>query len=119
MKKILTSSLLFGLIAFLIACGGESGGNPNFPAKESGEEKATASNVDGKEVFTKNCVVCHGVYGDMGASGAFNLQESQLPVEERVNVITNGRNTMLAFKNVLSEDEIRAVAEYTLTLKEN
>jgi len=117
MKKLLVGTLLLGAFAFLIACGGESGSNPNFPSESS--EETTAAAVDGKAVYTQNCVTCHGVYGDMGASGAFNLQESALAVEERVNVITNGRNTMLAFNNVLSEEEIQAVAEYTMTLSKN
>ena len=53
----------------------------------------------------------------MGASGAFDLTTSELSVEERINVITNGRNVMTAFKSILDEDKIKAVAEYTLTLK--
>ena len=52
----------------------------------------------------------------MGASGAFNLQTSELTVEERINVITNGRNTMAAWGSLLNEDQIKAVAEYTMTL---
>ena len=54
----------------------------------------------------------------MGASGAANLQESVLEKEERVAVITNGRNVMTWFKALLSEEKINAVAEYTFTLKE-
>ncbi len=118
MKKLLVGTLLLGAFAFLIACGGESGGNPNFPS-ESSDETTAAADIDGKAIYTQNCVTCHGVYGDMGASGAFNLKESKLAVEERINVVTNGRNTMLAFNNVLSEDEIQAVAEYTMTLSKD
>jgi len=119
MKKLLVGTLFLSAFAFLIACGGgEGSGNPNFPAN-SGEETTAAADIDGKAIYTKNCVTCHGVYGDMGASGAFNLKESQLALEERINVITNGRNTMLAFNNVLSEEEIQAVAEYTMTLSES
>jgi mono/diheme cytochrome c family protein len=54
----------------------------------------------------------------MGASGAFNLKTSALPVEERINVITNGRNAMTPFKDLLTADKIKAVAEYTMTLKQ-
>jgi mono/diheme cytochrome c family protein len=52
----------------------------------------------------------------MAASGAYNLKVSELSVEERVAVITNGRNAMTAFEALLDADEIKAVAEYTLTL---
>jgi mono/diheme cytochrome c family protein len=53
----------------------------------------------------------------MGASGAFNLQTSEITMDERVEVITNGRNVMTPFKAILSPDEIQAVAEYSLELK--
>ena len=52
----------------------------------------------------------------MGASGAFNLTTSELTVDERIAVITNGRNAMAAYKDLLKEEEIKAVAEYTMTL---
>ncbi|MEM8524144.1 MAG: cytochrome c [Bacteroidota bacterium] len=73
--------------------------------------------ADGKAIYKRACIVCHGVRGDMGASGAFNLTTSELTLEERINVITNGRNAMAAYKKILKEEEIAAVAEYTLTLK--
>jgi mono/diheme cytochrome c family protein len=52
----------------------------------------------------------------MGASGAYNLQESELTLEERINVITNGRKAMTAFEALLDEKEIKAVAKYTMKL---
>ncbi len=108
MKKL----LLFTLLAtFVYACSsseGDKGGN---------QPTAEAPKVDGEKVYKTYCVTCHGLYGDMGASGAFNLQTSALPVEERINVITNGRNAMTPFKDLLSAEKIKAVAEYTLTLK--
>ncbi len=108
MKKILILALL---ATFFYACsqsGGEKGGS---------EPTADTSKVDGEKIYKTYCVTCHGLYGDMGASGAFNLQTSTLPVEERINVITNGRKVMTPFKDLLTPDKIKAVAEYTLTLK--
>lgn len=97
----------------VFACGGES-------PKEQKTAKKTApkkKKVDGEKVYKQYCVTCHGVYGDMGASGAFNLTESKLTVEEKINVVTNGRNTMTPFKGLLSEAKIKAVVEYTEKLK--
>jgi mono/diheme cytochrome c family protein len=108
MKKLLT----FALLATLVYACSQSGGD-----KVSSEPTASTPKVDGEKVYKTYCVTCHGLYGDMGASGAFNLQTSVLPVEERINVITNGRKVMTPFKDLLSEEKIRAVAEYTLTLK--
>ena len=45
----------------------------------------------------------------MGASGAFNLQTSTLSKEERIQVITKGRNLMTAFENLLSPEKIEAI----------
>ncbi|MEM6321120.1 MAG: cytochrome c [Bacteroidota bacterium] len=107
--------LLFVVVlAFSVfACGGE-------PPREQKADKKVAKKkkkVDGEKVFKQYCVTCHGVYGDMGANGAFNLATSELTVEEKINVITNGRNTMTSFKGLLNEAKIKAVAEYTEKLK--
>ncbi|MEM9886436.1 MAG: cytochrome c [Bacteroidota bacterium] len=73
--------------------------------------------VDGRTIYKKNCVICHGAKGDMGAGGAYNLAVSKLSLEERIHVVTNGRKAMAAYKKVLSEEEIAAVAAYTQSLK--
>ncbi|AEE50170.1 c-type cytochrome [Haliscomenobacter hydrossis] len=71
---------------------------------------------DGEKIFKQYCVTCHGLRGDMGVSGAANLIESKLKVEERIKVITNGRNNMASFKALLNKDKIKAVAQYTMSL---
>ena len=103
------------LVAFVWACGGSAPEESSSAKKEVAEAEKPA--IDGGKIYKQYCVVCHGLYGDMGASGAFNLTTSELTVEERMNVITNGRNTMTPFGAILDEDKIKAVAEYTLTLK--
>jgi len=109
MRQILILAFL-GL--FLLACGQD-----NKVKKVAAKKPAAKKKVDGAKVYKQYCVTCHGVNGDMGASGAFNLVESKLSLEERISVITNGRNTMTPFKGLLSEAKIKAVAEYTETLK--
>ena len=107
------------LAAGLLACGGEepAESTPNF---RSGNATAAASSgPDGERIYKTRCVTCHGSNGNMGANGAANLQHSELAVMERVQVITHGRKTMNAFKGILKPDEIKAVAEYTLTLRES
>lgn len=104
--------IFLAILAIVFACGGET--DKKSADKPKPQPKAVA--VDGKAVYQKTCVVCHGVKGDMGASGAFNLTTSELTVDERVAVITNGRNAMAAYKDLLKEEEIKAVAEYTMTL---
>jgi mono/diheme cytochrome c family protein len=72
---------------------------------------------DGEKIYKIYCIACHGLSGDMGASGAAKLTESKLTLDERVKVITNGRNAMTSFKALLTPDKIQAVAKYTIELK--
>lgn len=72
---------------------------------------------DGMAVFRKHCVTCHGSDGTLGLNGAKNLTLCAMPLEERINIITNGKKLMTPFGALLSPEEIKAVANYTLTLK--
>ena len=102
------------VLAFAVfACGGEPPSEKKTPKKAAPKKKK----VNGEKVYKQYCVTCHGVYGDMGASGAFNLTESTLTLDEKIDVITNGRNTMTPFKGLLSDAKIKAVAEYSEKLK--
>ncbi len=103
---------LFLLIAMAVyACG-----NQSTETSTQSEAVAVSKPVDGEKIYKTYCVTCHGIAGDMGASGAANLQDSKLSLEERVAVITNGRNLMNSFKSLMSEEKIEAVAAYTMTL---
>ena len=127
-----TSILFLFLAIFLYACGGtdsEATGDTSSGAPSAGTgtsaPQASAPAADGEKIYKQYCVACHGLYGDMGASGAFNLTTSTLSVEERVQVITNGRvnaetgAAMTPFEALLDPEEIQAVADYTMTLTEN
>jgi mono/diheme cytochrome c family protein len=104
MKYWLTSLSIF---AFVLACGGAAS-----------EPQSTAeAKPDGEKIYKIYCVACHGLYGDMGASGAYNLQDSKLSLEEATQVILKGRNAMTAFESLLKEDEIKAVAKYVMKLR--
>ena len=72
---------------------------------------------DGMAVFRKNCITCHGADGKLGLNGAKDLSASAISVEERIEIITNGKKLMTPFKALLSVEEIKAVATYTMTLK--
>lgn len=101
MKNLLT--LVF-IAAFIYACGGGASG----PSEEM--------IAKGKETYTKLCVACHGQDGQLALNGAKKFPESTLTWEERIEVIANGRNLMTPFKGILKEDEIKAVAAYTMEL---
>ena len=113
-KILITLSVV--ILFFFTACGNPDG--------QSSHQTAAAKSVDGMKttpdgmaVFRQRCVTCHGADGTLGLNGAKDLTQSTLTLEERVNIITNGKKLMTPFGTVLSPEEIQAAAEYTRTLK--
>ncbi len=96
---------------WILACG-SSGDEDKSSSAEVAEERHP-----GQKVYNNYCITCHGYNGTMGANGAHNLKESTLSLDERIEVITNGRNTMTAFGKVISEDQIADVAQYIESLR--
>jgi uncharacterized membrane protein SirB2 len=70
----------------------------------------------GEQLYSKNCKICHGAEGDMGLGGASNLKNSTLTDTEIVNVISNGRGNMAAYKQ-LNDQELEALKNYLITLR--
>lgn len=105
------SSLLLFSVAFLNSC------DPVSPVStpKTGSENSS-SGPDGLAVFRQNCVNCHGIDGKLGIQGAKDLTQSPLSLDERILIITNGRNLMAPWGDKLSPAEIRAVAEFTGSL---
>jgi len=69
--------------------------------------------AEGVRIYAANCLSCHG---DMGANGhnGPNLQLSEFAknYDNVVGQIKNGGTTMPAFNNLLTEEEIAAIAKY-------
>ena len=103
MKKYL---LIIVSIAFIVACGGKSGGG-----------ESADSGIDGKKIFKSNCVLCHGEDGKLGLNNSKDLTASKLTMDERKAIIKNGKGAMTGFGPLLDDDEIAAVAKYTFKLK--
>lgn len=76
-------------------------------------EKTVA--LSGKEIFEQKCTLCHGADGKLGQAGAKDLSATQLPHAGIVEIITNGKNTMAAYKEALTAEQIEAVASYIET----
>lgn len=69
---------------------------------------------DGESIFASSgCGSCH-TFAAAGTSGTIgpNLDEAKPPFELAVERITNGKGEMPSFRESLSDDEIRAVAEF-------
>lgn len=80
---------------------------------KQGEDQA--KNVE--KTYNMQCAICHGNDGRKGLAGAKSLPDSKLSLEERINIISNGKGQMMPYKDLLSKEQIKAIAEYTMTLK--
>lgn len=100
MKKIV---LLITVIILIWAC--------------QGSDNPTKKQLSGAKVYSLYCTQCHGGKGNLSLNGASDFTTSKLTLEERIDVIANGRKTMLPYKNQLRKAEIKAVAEYTIQLQ--
>ena len=112
MKKIIAFVAVAGL-AF--ACGNAASDDNN--ANDDTVAQAASNEVDGEKIYRQYCVTCHGVNGDMGASGAHDLTVSELTLEERIDVITNGQNAMYSYATRVSPEERWAVVAYIRVLQ--
>jgi len=104
MNKLIIS---FFFLALILACAGKE----KAPASSSGEV------VDGEKIYKKNCIICHGADGKLGVNGAKDITVSKLTFEERVAQIKAGKNTMTPFEGILTEEQMKAAATYSMTLK--
>ena len=86
-----------------------------YVASVAGKPVEDAGGDDPKSVFTASCGSCH-VLEDAGTTGTAgpNLDESQPGLEEAERQIAEGGGGMPAFKDQLSEEQIRALAEYVV-----
>jgi cytochrome c6 len=111
--------VLAGLVVALAGCGGGEEATPE-PETVEGEvttqaEPAGEGNAEnGKMIFAaQGCGSCHtlAAAGSNGTVGP-NLDQSRPSLELAIERITNGMGQMPSFKDELSEEQIRAVAEF-------
>jgi len=91
---------------FIISCGSTESQLPN----------AADQKNSGEKLYSQYCVSCHGSSGDLGVGGASNLATSTLSLNEKIEVISKGRNAMQAYSSEhggnLSPEKIKSIAEY-------
>lgn len=109
MKKYFISFIFcISIFCIFFSCGNK---------KQTNKETTTVSIENGQKVFKSYCKSCHGIDGTMGLNGAANLSLSLLSNEEKMEVITYGRKTMLSFQGILKPHEIQSVVLYIESLK--
>jgi len=72
---------------------------------------------DGRKIYEKNCVRCHGKDGTRGQFGAKNLKVSTLSHTEAELVIREGKRIMPSWKKKLTSAEIIRVVAYIESLR--
>jgi mono/diheme cytochrome c family protein len=80
-------------------------------------DSAISSSMNGQEIYTANCVKCHGDDGKLKLMGAPDLSLSAMEINTKIEIIKNGKSAMTPFNGTLNEQQIKAVADYTETLK--
>ena len=81
--------------------------------------EAPTSLADGEEIYLTYCKSCHGKKGSSGFGGAAKLTKSKMELEERIEIITQGKGKMTPFGSILSAKEIKAVAKFSMTLADD
>ena len=109
MKKNLIILATFTGLFVLMACGSDNASAANGSVAQT--EKTAA------ELYKKNCKSCHGAEGNRGLSGAADLSTSEMPLEDRIKIVANGKGRMMPYGDMLTADEIKKVSEYSMTLK--
>lgn len=77
----------------------------------SGVESPSAA-VSVAELYGANCALCHGADGKLQLADASDLSASEMTVEQRKEIIRNGKNDMVPFGDLLSDGEIAALANF-------
>lgn len=70
-----------------------------------------------KELFEVRCAACHGNNGKGGMGNVPDLQKSESDSIAIFQTIKNGKGDMPSFKTVITENEMKLLAEYVYYLK--
>ena len=123
MKKLGMKLVFIGVILGLMACGGDkkttssSTTNKTTASSSAKKSESDTGNRKGKLVYKQYCVICHGADGKLAISNATDLSTSTVTMDERINQITNGKGLMTPYKDILSQEQIKSVAEYIEELR--
>jgi mono/diheme cytochrome c family protein len=91
--------------------------SPFFRKNIQGEFEGLSGLQLGQEVYRVHCTGCHGEDGKRGLSGAGDLTQSTLSFDEQMAIIRQGRKSMMAYENILTDEQIRAVTEFVYRMK--
>jgi mono/diheme cytochrome c family protein len=90
---------------------------PGAPATPPAQPPAEDGSVDVEAIYAQNCAGCHGEQGEGGGVGPgfAGLEEGDRDAAE--TQIRQGGGGMPAFEEILTDEEIEALAEYAIELQ--
>ena len=101
-------------LVLITSCGGSKTRN-QYPVKLSDDGPVDFNLV--KKLYDVKCALCHGYDGAQQFAGAKDLTQSVLPKSDVVLRIAEGKGTMPPHKDVLSAEQLDALADFVLTLR--
>jgi len=105
------------VIAFLLIVGAYGLAEMSKKQRTSVVVPPALDSINGQTLYTTNCSKCHGDDGKLGVMGSTDLSVSPMSLDEKIVIIKKGKDPMTPFEGLLSDEQIKAVAEYTETLK--
>ena len=102
---VLRNLVLFSFLFILVSC--------------STNEKSNGSSaevINGEDLYNSNCAACHQINGEGGISGSKDLRITHLNATGIKLMVQNGKEAMMPFKEMLSDEEIDSVVAYVQTL---
>ena len=105
------------VIAFLLIVAAYGLAEMSKKQKSTAVEQLKSESLNGQELYTANCARCHGDDGKLGLMDSPDLSVSAISQDEKIMIIKNGKGVMTPFAGILTDEQIKAVAEYTETLK--
>jgi mono/diheme cytochrome c family protein len=107
-------AVTLGVVA-LGACGGGGTSKKPAPPPVTGAQATDRGLVQGRAVYAKFCVECHGLRGEGGIgpeiAGGRATRDFATPAQQ-ADVVEHGRATMPGFQGTLSRAQIDAVVRY-------
>ena len=116
-KKKKPGAAILSLVLLVYAYGVSETRSPVFKKEKTTIAVSANKSEEGKEIYTKLCVSCHGDNGKLMLGGAKDLTISTLSKEELITQVKQGKNMMPSFAGQLSEEQMSAVVDYISTLK--
>lgn len=108
--------IIYGTFVLVLALAG-CNSNSEVGQPGTGTEMPQVPVVNGVDIYSDNCVMCHGSAGNAGNGGAKDLQISVLDSAAVANKIKNGGNGMPPFKEKIAGEELSKLVTYVISLR--